>query len=245
MHWPRIRLTIWQTMLVVASAAGLLAASRSPIGLCVAFGLVYLALVGVLWSMFHGFRRFSALCFGLMAALSNMATAGLGIYRFSTDSVFLMFLVWLLAFPLVLGAGIAWVTTATRREVRSRRSPIWAWPLVIASGILPLTMVVTLWPLRLAFLASTPALDSLAGRVSAGQGVTSPEWAGLFRVVYSAVEPSNGNVGLIIDPERSGRSGFVRVGTSPALPSGSAGGPFYNLNLDMRLSDTWRYVCED
>src|SRR5262245_12721005 len=232
-------------MFVAAGAAGLLAASLSAIGLFVAFGLVYLALVGVLWSMFHGFRRFSALCFGLMAALSNMATAGLGIYRFSMDSVLLMFLVWLLAFPLVFGAGIAWATAATRREARSQRSPFWAWPLVIASGILPLTMVFTLWPLRLAFLASTPALDGVADRVAAGQGVTRPEWAGLFRVVGSAVEPSNGNVGLIIDPDQSGRSGFVRVGASPGLPVWGSGGPFYNLNLDMRLSDRWRYVCED
>jgi hypothetical protein len=26
---------------------------------------------------------------------------------------------------------------------------------------------------------------------------------------------------------------------------GNSGGPFYNLNLDMRLGDRWRYVCED
>jgi hypothetical protein len=232
-------------MFLVATVAGLLAASRSTGGLFFAFGLAYLALIGVLWWMFLGFRRVSALCFGLMAALSNMATAGLGIYRVNMGGVFLMLLVWLLASPLVFGAGIAWATAATRREARSQRSPFWAWPLVIASGILPLTMVFTLWPLRLAFLAFTPALDGLADRVAAGQGVTSPEWAGLFRVVGTAVEPSNGNVGLIIDPDQSGRSGFVRVGACPGLPASGSGGPFYNLNLDMRLSDRWRYVCED
>jgi hypothetical protein len=232
-------------MITVATVAGLLAASLSPIGLLVAFGLAYLALIGVLWWMFHGFRRVSAICFGLVAALSNIMTAGLCIYRLSKVGVVLMLLVWLLAFPLVFGAGIAWATAATRRAARSQRSPFWAWPLVIASGILPLTMVFTLWPLRLAFLASTPALDGLADRVAAGQGVTSPEWACLFRVVGSAVESSNGNVGLIIDPDPSGRSGFVRVGASPGLPAWGSGGPFYNLNLDMRLGDRWRYQRED
>jgi hypothetical protein len=232
-------------MIVVAAAAGLLAASRSLIGLFAAFGLAYLALIGVLWWMFHGFRRVSALCFGFVAALSNIAITGLCIDRLGNVSVFLMLLVCLLAFPLVFSAGAAWATTATRRGARSHRSPFWAWPLVFALGILPLTMLLTFWPLRLAFLASAPALDGLADRVAAGQRVTNPEWAGLFHVVGSAVEPSNGNVGLIIVPDPSGRSGFVRVGASPGLPVGRSGGPFYSLNLDIRLGDRWRYVCED
>jgi hypothetical protein len=232
-------------MFVVAAAAGLLAAALSPIGMFVAFGLAYLALIGVLWWMFHGFRRVSALCFGFVAALSNVATAGLCIYRLSMVGVFLMLLVWLLAFPPVFGAGAAWATTATRREARSQCSRFWAWPLVVALGVLPLTMFLTAWPLRLAFLASVSAFDGLADRVAAGQGVTSAEWAGLFRVVGSDVEPSNGNVGLIIVPDPTGRSGFVRAGASPRLPVGRSGGPFYDLNMDMRLSDRWRYVCED
>jgi hypothetical protein len=230
-------------MITVAMVAGVLAASLSSIGLVVAFGLAYLALIGVRWWMFHGFRRVSALYFGLMAALSNIATAGLGIYRPGVDGDFLMLLVWLLAFPLLFGAGIAWATAATRRAARSQRSRLWAWPLVVASGILPLTMLFTHWPLRLAFLASVPALDGLADRVVSGQAIM--KWAGLFRVVGSAVESSNGNVSLIINPDPSGRSGFVRVGASPGLPVGGSGGPFYNLNLDMRLGDRWRYQCED
>jgi hypothetical protein len=232
-------------MIVVAAAAGFLAASRSPSRLVVAFGLAYVALIGVLWWMFHGFRRVAAVCYGRVAALSNIATAGLCIYRLSMVGGFLMLLVCLLAFPIVFGAGAAWATAVTRRAARPHRSPFLAWPLVLVLAILPLTMLLTHWPLRLAFLASAPALDSLADRVAAGQGITSPEWAGLFRVVGSAVEPSNGNVGLIILPEPSGRSGFVRVGASRGLPVGRSGGPFYDLNVDMRLADRWRYVCED
>ncbi len=225
MRWPRVRFTIWNMMIVVAALAGLLAASLSPIGLVVAFGMAYLALIGGLWWMFHGFRRVSAVCFGFMAALSNIATAGLCIYLLNIVGVFLMLLFWLLTFPLIFSAGAAWATTATRGEARSECSPLWALPLVLTVGILPLTMRLTPWPLRLAFLASAPALDSMADRVAAGQGVTSPEWAGLFRVVGSEVEPSNGNVGLITIPDPSGRSGFVRGGASPGLPVGRWAAP--------------------
>ena len=52
MEWPRVRFTIWNVMIMVAAAAGLLAATRSPIGLFAAFGMAYLALIGVLWWMF-------------------------------------------------------------------------------------------------------------------------------------------------------------------------------------------------
>jgi hypothetical protein len=226
-------------------AAGLITASRSTILLVIAFGLAYVALIGMLWWMFHGFRRLSALCFGVVAALCNVVGAGLCIYRLNMVGGLLIILMWLLASPLVFSAGAAWATAATRPEARPGRSGFLAWPLVFALGFLPLTMLFTRWPLRLAFLASVPAMDCLADRVAAGQSVTSPKWAGLFRVVGSAVEPSNGNVGLIIVPDPSGRSGFVRLGASGGVPAARAGGPFYDLYLETLLDDRWRYVCED
>ena len=92
---------------------------------------------------------------------------------------------------------------------------------------------------------AVPAMERLADRVGAGQPVTSPEWVGLFRVVGSAVDPSTGNVGLIIDPDPSGRSGFVRVSVGPGIPAGRSNGPFHNLNFDLQLRDRWWYECED
>jgi hypothetical protein len=231
-------------MIAVAVAAGLLAASLSPIGLVVAFGLAYLALIGVLWWMFHDFRRLSAVCFGLVAAVSNIATAGLCIYLYHISGFLLMFLVWLLAFPLVLSAGAAWATV-TWRGARLQRSSSLAWLLVVASGILPLTMLLTGWPLRLAFLVSTPAMDRLADRVAAGRGVAGPEWAGLFRVVGSAVEPSNGNVGLIVEQAPEGRSGFVRLCGGPIRPHESPRGPLYNLDFEIEMGGGWWYQSED
>ena len=88
-------------------------------------------------------------------------------------------------------------------------------------------------------------MEHLADRVESGQAVTSPEWAGLFRVVASAVDPSTGNVGLIIDADPSGRSGFVRASVGPGIPAARSDGPFYNLNFDLQLRGRWWYECED
>ena len=74
--------------------------------------------------------------------------------------------------------------------------------------------------------------------------MVSPEWAGWFRVVGSAVDPSSGNVVLVIDAAPSGRSGLVPVGAGPRVPAGPANGPFYNLSLDPKSCDRWRYECE-
>jgi hypothetical protein len=232
-------------MIAVAVVAGILAVSLSSIGLVVAFGLLYLAVIGVLWWMFRGFRRLSALCFGVMVALSNTWSAALCTYVLDMGGAFLMFLGWFLAFPIVISTGVVWASAATRRNARRQRPAVLAWLVVLVSAFLPLSMLLTFWPFRLAFLASRPALDRLADRVVAGQAVTSPEWVGLFRVVGSAVEPSNGNIGLIIDPDPSGRSGFVRVSDGPRIPAGRSNGPFHNLNFDLQLRDRWWYECED
>ena len=109
-----------------------------------------------------------------------------------------------------------------------------------ASSITPLTVPFTQWPFRLAFLASQPSLDRLADRVGAGNPVTTPEWAGAFRIVGSDLNTMTGAVGLITDPNRGGRSGFERRGPAPP-----GNGPFYNLSYDLKLTERWRYVEED
>jgi hypothetical protein len=249
---PPVRFTIRTLMIAVAAVAGVLAALLSPTTLVVAFGLLYLALVGVPcvliglpWWMRRGFRRLSALWFGVVAASSNALIAAFGIYLPDLHGTVLMFLGWLLTFPIVISAGAAWVSAVTQPTARPHRSPFLAWPLVLVLGILPLTMLVTRWPLHLAFLASRPAMDRLADRVLAGQTVAGPEWAGLFRVVGSAVDPAIGNVGLITDRDPSGFSGFVRAGAGPGAPAGPPIGPFYNLSSDRQLDDRWWYERED
>jgi hypothetical protein len=241
----RFRFKLRSLMIMVAVVAGLLAVALSPIGLAITFGLLYLALIGVQWWSFRGFRRLSILCFAVLVAFVNIVSAALCIYLLNMGGAFLMFLVWMLAFPTITGTGVAWASAATRRNARPRRSVLLAWPSVLALAFLPLTMLLTSWPLRLAFLASRPAMDRLADRVAAGEAVTSPEWVGLFRVVASAVDPSTGNVGLVTNADPSGRSGFVRIGAGPSRPTGPSNGPLHNLNFDLQLRERWWYECED
>jgi hypothetical protein len=117
------------------------------------------------------------------------------------------------------------------------------WPLVIALAITPLTVWITLWPLRLAFFVSQPALDRLADRVSAGEVIRRTEWAGLFLVVGSDFDPISRNVGLITDANPGGRSGFVRLG--PGIPPERHKGPFHNLDYDVHITGLWWYQYED
>ncbi len=62
-------------------------------------------------------------------------------------------------------------------------------------------------------------------------------------MVESAVEGPNGNLGLIIDADPGGRSGFVRSG-SGTTPKPN-GGPLHNMSLFKQLGGRWSYQVED
>jgi hypothetical protein len=64
-------------------------------------------------------------------------------------------------------------------------------------------------------------------------------------VVDSAVDPASGDVGLITDPDLSGRAGFVRTSAGRSAPTSPPTGPFYNLNFALNLNGRWWYECED
>jgi hypothetical protein len=104
-------------------------------------------------------------------------------------------------------------------------------------------MMVTPWPLRLAFEISRPAMDRLADRVAAGHGYGGPQWAGLFYIAASDVDAETGNVGLIIDPDPSGRSGFARA--APGVAWERYARPFRGQNFSDRLGGRWSYENED
>jgi hypothetical protein len=241
----RIQFRIGSLMVAVALAACLFAAAHSGVALATAFGSLYVALIGALLSMFRGLRHLSALSFGIAAASYTTLSALLCVYRPDVGGAFVMIICQLCTFPVVVGAGVAWASVATRRTGKSRRSPLLAWPLVVLFAILPPSMVVGFWPLRLAFLVSRPALERLADRVAAGADVAGPEWVGMFVVFGSEVDPVTGNVGLIVNPDPSGRSGFLRINPSPSTPTGRSIGPFRDIYLDLQLRDRWWYECED
>jgi len=142
--------------------------------------------------------------------------------------------------PVIIGLGASWVTAATRGPAISRRSPLLAWTLVVMLAVVPLATLSSLWPLRLAFFISEPALDQLADRIVAGRSPVFPRWAGVFWVVNSVTEPATGNIGLIIDPHPSGRSGLVRLGAGSFDPLG----PLYPFPPPEHLGGRWWYEEE-
>lgn len=232
-------------MFAVAGVAGVLALSRWLAWPLLALCALNLIPAAMLWRGFRGFRRLAALGFGVTAASANLACAVLSIFFQRMDGFAVAILTWFLAFPLILGPGAAWATSVAHRDAGRWRSPFVAWPLVFVLAFLPLTMLFTQWPFRLAFLASESALDRLADRVAAGRAPRNPLRAGLFLVVGSVFDPSTGNIALITDAAPEGRSGFIRYRLDPNIPGGLRHGPFTNLNHDLQLSDEWRYECED
>jgi hypothetical protein len=146
---------------------------------------------------------------------------------------------------MILGFGTAWAFAAVRRDTDHElppsacRQPLLAVVLVLSMAMTPLMTLLTFWPLRVAFLVSSPVLERLADQVSAGQAPAFPIRAGLYRIVGSATDPVTGNVALITDANPNGRAGFVRY-----LP-GTRHGPFCNLFMGMSMSRMWTFEVED
>jgi hypothetical protein len=220
-----------------------LATHEPGLGFRVSYKFIDLFRAETLVSVGGDVQCLSALCFGSTAAVANVTSFFLGIYLFGLGGFFISSLVWLAAFPLILGAGSAWAVKATQRDAIARRSPLLAWPLVIGLGILPLTMLMTSWPFRMAFTVFLPALERLADRAAAGQGFAAPERAGVYYVVGTAVDATTGNIGLIIDSNPGGRSGFVRA--APGVAPGQTDGPFFNSSVSALLGGRWSLQEED
>lgn len=245
MRLTGVKFRLKHLMIAVAAIACFLVLLQSPGGFLVICVLWSLVLAVIFWALLRGQRRPAAVCFGIASLAVNGLFAALSIYALNLWGFASMFVGLLCGVPLVLGSGTAWSVAATRRGAARQLSPFAVWPLVAVLATLPLTMLLAQWPLRLAFLASRPALDRLADAVATGQAPGWPARAGFFMVVNSAVDPTTGNVGLITDPNPSGRSGFVRVNPAGGVSPVGLGGPFHNLGGDLPMGGGWRYQSED
>jgi hypothetical protein len=236
-----MRFKIRRLMIAVAAIAPLLVGLRfPPFLLTFSFGAC-VALAHGLWLAARRYKRLPAAAFGLAGALLNVLCWRASIAGSLTVIAFGA-LPCLIATAVVFGFGAAWCAAATRDLKLSRRSLVLRWTAVAVISIAPMTMLLTHWPFRLAFLVSRPALERLANEVAAGAPVTRPRWAGVFVIVGSAVDPKTRNVGLITNPNPSGRSGFERYG---ARGTRGAVGAFYNSWSKMELDQNWRYAEED
>jgi hypothetical protein len=229
-------------MIAVAILGGLFALLDGYSLVVIACGVLCLTVVGARWLVFRDQRLLAAFGFWTLAALTNLSYAAACV----APSIYLLiplFVGWLvIVAPAVGSLGTAWSILATRVGTASRRSPSTAWLPMIALCLMPLVTLWTLWPLRLGFLVFRPALDRIADQVVLGQGTAFPRWVGPFRLARSAVDPVSGNVGLMIDPNPSGPSGFVRV--HPGVPL-DFNGPFRSDELSVVLGWGWEYREED
>ncbi len=239
-----MRFKIRTIMLVVAAAALVLFAMRSDTAFAALIfgGLLVscLALAWGLWLAARPFRRVSALGFLIAAFVTNAIGLVASVALPGIEGALISALACILGMPITFGFGAARCTAPQRHPPISTRSRLLRWSITLLFAVAPLSTVFTQWPFRLVFLASQPSLERLADRVGAGYPVTTPEWAGAFRIVGSDVNRATGGVGLVTNPDASGRSGFERRGPTPP-----GDGPFYNLFYDMQLTEKWRYVDED
>ncbi len=230
------RLAIKHLMIGVGLAAAILASYRSfdtPWFVLVCSSPVLALVVGL---AVRRRPRLAAWTFGVAVVLENALLALISAYLAHRLAGLLIIVLWAAGLPTALAAGSAW---ARYRRPTPRRTGGWAWAVVVVVVLLPLTIPATLWPLRLAFALSRPALDRLADRVAAGEVIGSPEWAGVYPIVATRRDPTKGNVALLIDADPGGPTGFVRQG-GPRPGSG----PMLGLYV-VPLGGPWRYFNDD
>lgn len=100
-----------------------------------------------------------------------------------------------------------------------------------------LSVCLTHWPLRLAFVLSRPALDELASKIETGYVLNNTERAGVFLIRDAGVN-SHGVVYLWTNPDPGGPIGLARC-------SANTVGRAFNLWTSVELADEWQAVFED
>jgi hypothetical protein len=229
-------------MFAVVVVAVILALGRFQISLICAW-CVFALPAGALYAILHRFQRLAALTFGLVAASINCAFLVISVYYLNDDGMMFMLFCSVVATPVILGLGAAWAMAACRRFAIVRRPPSTAWLLVFALAFAPQTIVVSAWPLQLAFLVSRSSMERLADQVVAGVAIREPTWAGLFRVVGSLVYP-DGTVVLVIDANPAARAGFIRFGLGVS-PRWGDDGPLNAPCIIDHLGSRWWYEVEE
>jgi hypothetical protein len=244
MRLGRLRFTIFRLMVIVALAAVFFWLLHEPDGLLFAVATGGFALAFISWALVRGRRRSAAICFVASVVVANGLVAPVCIYCHGAGwpGVFAGLFG---GIPTALGFGTAWAVAATRSGVDHTGSALVPCPpllvllLTVSTAFTPLIALWTLWPLRVAFLVSNPALDGLADRVAAGRAPAFPVQAGLYRIVGCATDSRTGNIALITDANPGGREGFVRH--RPGTPHG----PFSSLWMSVELNTRWAFEMEE
>jgi hypothetical protein len=189
------------------------------------------------------FRRLAAVGFVGTTILSNTLYGLASLYPDYMITPALRIAWFMVVLPAIGVCGAAWAKLATQANATPRRSPWVSWPSVLVLAMMPGIVLATLWPLHLAFLVYRSSLESLADRVESGHSISAPLWVGPFRFAASGLDPDSRTVGLFIDPNPGGRTGFVRLhaGTEetdrfPLL---------FGTDTNLELGRSWSYRQDD
>jgi hypothetical protein len=239
---PRARFTIRSLMIVIAAAAVLMAL---PGGWAVLAGMasfICLAFAVGVWVERRGHRRLAAVGFWAPAILINVLYAAACLTPILMLSNALL-VAWLVFFAPVIGRfGVSWALLATRETAAPRRRAGRVWAAAVGLTLLPSLTVLSFWPLLLGFALARPAMNRLADQAAAGQPVVFPRRVGPFWLLRAGVDPVSGQVGLMIEPNPSRPTGFVRVLRDD--PPGTRR-PIIGTELYVELGGGWSYREDD
>jgi hypothetical protein len=232
------RFTIGNLMIAIAIVAGMLALPAVWRWIVIVLAIPFLSWVGACWLVSRGLRRLARSGFWGVAVLTNILAVFFCIApRPSSYAITTLGLV-VDAIPTIAALGWAWVRLSTRDDAVARQAREAAGLSVFLLAMLPILTLWTLWPLHVAFLAVRPRMERLADRVAAGKAVRFPRRVGVFWVVDSSVEPVSHYPGLLIQANRYGGPGFVRVypGDTP-----NTHGTILGRTFDVYLGGGWWY----
>ena len=228
------RFTIGRLMMAVAGVAGELWLVQQSIFLAIiAPGCVWMG--WRLWQMCRHQPRQAGWAVISIALIALIPLGWLDVYHREPLGRWLSTVVLCFALPSLVAALVASVRDFRHQEAGLRRA---GWlGVVLVFALLPASMPVTNWPIRLAFLVSRPALDGLADRVVTGAAVEFPRWAGAFQIKGVEAEPQpNSTVALLL-------GGSIRP-TSLSRTTSANHGPLNEPWFEIDLSPAWRFGCQ-
>ena len=190
----------------------------------------------------RGQRKPAAYCFGAFAGSINVfyiVSCFTPIY----DAIVSLCAGWaIFAIVSSIALGSAWASLSSAVGSVPRRSPAFAWLVVLVLTVMPLLTLWTLWPMRLVFFAARPEMERLASQVAAGQPFGGQS-VGLFHFAGSRLRPLVRRHRIFIDPDPSHPRGFLRKAAGPLAVRAGCG--LRGSNMSVHLGGGWWYLEDD
>jgi hypothetical protein len=230
------------SVIIVSLVVLALACSANPVVHGLFGALILVALEG--WLLLRDQRERALYVFSASSGGGILLSLLSAVYAKDLKLVVVVIFALCLIVPAIIGAGAACVEIFFLRRKRRLVYATSGFVCVLAIAALPLLLLTAQWPLRWAFYVSAPGLEALADRVTSGERPKGPILVGLFRILRTEIEPTSGNVALIVGGDDTAWHGFVRAGSSQS--DSAPLGPLYNLgDSKFHMRDRWWYEIED